>query len=126
MKIGSARDAWDWLKHKGFTTMLAALFYGYMGFILHQAYFADKLRKQAEDDHQDSLASIEKNVSKSVEKSLKPIRADLQGDLKNAMVMCREASFRSIRAADKVEKASDTASSVFDAQKEALRKELDK
>lgn len=113
-------------KRNGITTFFWAAGYVGLGFVVGQAYQADQVRMKTDENHRLALQQVKNDVSASVKAELKPIRTDLQGDLKDAMVMCREASFRSIRAADTVKQASDTASSVFDAQKEALKKELDK
>ncbi len=117
---------WEKAKRNGVHTLFAAAGYLALGFVAGQAYQADQVRKQTDENHQKALQQVKGDVSSSVKAALEPMRKSFQGDLKDAMLMCREASFRSIRAADSVKEASDSASSVFDAQKEALRKELDK
>ncbi|WP_025371826.1 hypothetical protein [Advenella mimigardefordensis] len=117
---------WEKAKRHGLLTLFSAAAYVVLGFLAGQAYQADQLRKKSDDDHQKALQQVKTDVSISVKSELKPIREGFQGDLKEAMLMCREASFRSIRAANTVKEASDTASGVFDAQKEALKRELDK
>lgn len=93
-----------------FRSIGLALVFLVLGFILRGSYEDDQARQAMQD-------TFIKRVAESVEQSIAPMRFGLQTDIKDAMVLCNEASFRSIRAADTVTKD-------FDIQKESIDKAL--
>lgn len=114
--------AWHWVRENGFEAGIKAAVLIFIGFMGGQAYQADELKQQAQKDHRAGIQEIGENF----DKSLKPLMVTMKSSIDDVMKICKEATFRSIRAADSVKDAAESASSVFDEQKRALREELEK
>lgn len=102
--------------------MFAGLLLVGIGFLSGKAWNADQLRQEAQIERKEGI----KEIRKEVVKSLKPMQETLKNDVNDAMMICTEAAFRSIRAADTVQKAQDTVDVDIDTRKEAIERAIKK